>query len=150
MRIAQIAPLQTATPPHTYGGTERVIHNLTESLVQLGHEVTLFAAGDSQTRARLIPGLAKAVSFDPDMEVNAYHMAMLEEVYRHADEFDIIHSHLDYLTLPFIRDHHDADGLDPALALGLQELCESMRRMPMPIMWRSARASAGRSPISIG
>jgi glycosyltransferase involved in cell wall biosynthesis len=103
MRIAQIAPLQTTTPPHTYGGTERVVHNLTESLVQLGHEVTLFATGDSQTSARLIPGLAKAVNFDPDIEVNAYHTAMLEEAYRHADEFDIIHSHLDYLTLPFIK-----------------------------------------------
>src|SRR5215469_15040815 len=103
MRIAQIAPLQTATPPHTYGGTERVVHNLTESLVQLGHEVTLFATGDSQTSARLVPGIAAAVNFDPDIEVNAYHTAMLEEAYRHADEFDIIHSHLDYLTLPFIK-----------------------------------------------
>ncbi len=102
MRIAQIAPLQAATPPHAYGGTERVIHNLTESLVQLGHEVTLYATGDSKTSARLVPGLRKAVNFDPDIEINAYHIAMLEDVYSHASDFDIIHSHLDYLTLPFI------------------------------------------------
>ncbi len=103
MRIAQIAPLQVAVPPHAYGGTERVIYNLTESLVQLGHEVTLFAAGDSQSSARLVPAVSKAVSFDPAVDVNAYHVAMLYEVYSHASEFDIIHSHLDYLTLPFIR-----------------------------------------------
>jgi glycosyltransferase involved in cell wall biosynthesis len=102
MRIAQIAPLQTATPPHAYGGTERVISNLTESLVKLGHEVTLFATGDSRTSARLVPGAAKPANFDPEIEVNAYHLAMLKGVYEHADEFDIIHSHIDYLTLPFV------------------------------------------------
>jgi glycosyltransferase involved in cell wall biosynthesis len=102
MRIAQIAPLQTATPPHAYGGTERVISNLTESLVQLGHDVTLFATGDSQTSARLVPGVAEAVNFDPDIDISAYHIAMLNRVYERAHEFDIIHSHLDYLTLPFV------------------------------------------------
>jgi glycosyltransferase involved in cell wall biosynthesis len=103
MKIAQVAPLQVATPPHAYGGTERIIHNLTESLVEMGHEVTLFATGDSQTSARLVPGVAKAIEFDPEIEANAYHIAMLEEVYRHASEFDVIHSHLDYLTFPFIE-----------------------------------------------
>jgi glycosyltransferase involved in cell wall biosynthesis len=102
MRIAQIAPLQAATPPHAYGGTERVIYNLTESLVQFGHEVTLFATGDSHTSARLVPGVAEAVNFDPDTVISAYHVAMLENVYRHASDFDVIHSHLDHLTLPFI------------------------------------------------
>ena len=102
MKIAQIAPLQTATPPHAYGGTERVVSNLTESLVQLGHDVTLFATGDSRTSARLVPGAAEAANFDPEVEINAYHVAMLREVYEHADEFDIIHSHVDYLTLPFV------------------------------------------------
>jgi glycosyltransferase involved in cell wall biosynthesis len=102
MRIAQVAPLQAATPPQAYGGTERVIYNLTESLVQLGHKVTLFATGDSRTSARLVPGVAEAVNFDPDTVINAYHIAMLEDVYRHASDFDVIHSHLDYLTLPFI------------------------------------------------
>jgi glycosyltransferase involved in cell wall biosynthesis len=102
MRIAQIAPLQTATPPHAYGGTERVISNLTESLVQLGHDVTLYATGDSQTSARLVPGVTQGVNFDPEIDINAYHIGMLKSVYEHADEFDIIHSHLDYLTLPFV------------------------------------------------
>jgi glycosyltransferase involved in cell wall biosynthesis len=102
MRIAQIAPLQAATPPHAYGGTERVIYSLTESLVQLGHEVTLFATGDSRTSARLVPGIAEAVNFDPETVISAYHIAMLENVYRHASDFDVIHSHLDHLTLPFI------------------------------------------------
>ncbi|PWT73543.1 MAG: glycosyl transferase [Chloroflexi bacterium] len=102
MRIAQIAPLQAATPPHAYGGTERVIYNLTESLVQLGHEVTLFATGDSRTSARLVPAVAEAVNFDPDTVISAYHIAMLADVYRQASDFDLIHSHLDHLTLPFI------------------------------------------------
>jgi glycosyltransferase involved in cell wall biosynthesis len=102
MRIAQIAPLQAATPPHAYGGTERVIYSLTESLVQLGHKVTLFATGDSRTSARLVPGIGKAVNFDPETVISAYHIAMLENVYRHASDFDVIHSHLDHLTLPFI------------------------------------------------
>jgi glycosyltransferase involved in cell wall biosynthesis len=79
-----------------------VIYNLTESLVQLGHEVTLFATGDSRTSARLVPGVAEAVNFDPDTVISAYHVAMLENVYRHASDFDVIHSHLDHLTLPFI------------------------------------------------
>lgn len=104
MRIAQVAPLQLAVPPRAYGGTERVIHNLTEALVRLGHDVTLFATGDSTTSAKLIPMLEKPLCFSPEHDANAFHIAMLDEVYtRHADAFDIIHSHLDYLTLPFLR-----------------------------------------------
>lgn len=104
MRIAQVAPLEVAVPPRGYGGTERVIYSLIEELVRLGHDVTLFAAGDSQTSAKLVPMLGKSLHFDPAHDVNAYHVAMLEEVYtRYADAFDVIHSHLDYLTLPFLR-----------------------------------------------
>ncbi len=102
MRIAEIAPLQVATPPHGYGGTERVISGLTEGLIRLGHEVTLFATGDSQTSARLVPGIPRAINFDSEVDATAYHVAMLEEVYQRANEFDVIHSHLDYLTLPFV------------------------------------------------
>lgn len=101
MRIAQLAPLRVAVPPAHYGGTERCIANLTEELVRLGHDVTLFASGDSHTSARLVKYIPKAVGFDPKIEYNAYHVAMLAEVYRQADRFDVIHSHLDYLTLPF-------------------------------------------------
>ncbi len=102
MRIAQIAPLQVAVPPTRYGGTERVISQLTEGLVRLGHDVTLFATGESQTSARLIASIPQAINFDPEVEASAYHLALLAEVYQRADEFDVIHSHLDYLTLPFL------------------------------------------------
>jgi glycosyltransferase involved in cell wall biosynthesis len=103
MRIAQIAPLQVAVPPRNYGGTERVIANLVEALVQLGHDVTLFASGDSRTSAELVPYAPEAFNFDPTIEACAFHVAMLADIYRQADRFDVLHSHLDYLTLPFIR-----------------------------------------------
>jgi len=103
MRIAQIAPLQVAVPPHTYGGTERVIANLTDALVRLGHDVTLFATGDSQTMARLVAPRPTGINFDPTADGTAQHLALLSEVYNRADDFDVIHSHLDFLTLPFTR-----------------------------------------------
>ncbi len=103
MRIAQIAPLHVAVPPRNYGGTERVIANLVEALVQLGHDVTLFASGDSQTSAELVPCAPEAFNFDPTINACAYHVAMLADIYRQADRFDVLHSHLDYLTLPFTR-----------------------------------------------
>ncbi len=101
MRIAQVAPLQVAVPPAGYGGTERVVSELTEELVERGHEVTLFASADSHTSARLVPMVERAINFDPEVDATARHLAMLDEVYDQADRFDIIHSHLDYLTLPF-------------------------------------------------
>jgi glycosyltransferase involved in cell wall biosynthesis len=102
MRIAQVVPLQVAVPPKAYGGTERVVYNLTEALVRLGHDVTLFASGDSHTSARLVPMIDQALCFNPDVDVTALHTAMLEDIYRQAGRFDVIHSHLDYLTLPFV------------------------------------------------
>lgn len=101
MRIAQVAPLYVATPPRSYGGTERIISALTEALVQRGHEVTLFATGDSRTNARLVACVPQALGFDHIFESGAAHVAMLAQVYRRASEFDIIHSHVDYHTLPF-------------------------------------------------
>jgi glycosyltransferase involved in cell wall biosynthesis len=103
MRIAQIAPLQVAVPPQDYGGTERCIYNLTEALVALGHDVTLFASGDSTTSARLVPGLPRAIRFDPAVDAAAVHIAHLTEIYRQADQFDVIHSHLDFFALPFAQ-----------------------------------------------
>src|SRR5579862_9361004 len=103
MRIAQIAPLQVSVPPHTYGGTERVIANLTDALVRLGHDVTLFATGDSVTTARLIAPRPTGINFDPTVDGTAQHLALLSEVYNQAGDFDVIHSHLDFLTLPFTR-----------------------------------------------
>lgn len=103
MRIAQVVPLHVAVPPLGYGGTERVVYELTEALVHMGHEVTLFASGDSRTSARLIPMVERAINFDPEIDAAGHHVAMLDEVYNQANQFDIIHSHLDYLTLPFTR-----------------------------------------------
>lgn len=99
MRIAQVAPLTEAVPPKLYGGTERVVSWLTEELVALGHDVTLFASGDSQTSARLEATWPKALRLDGAVrDPNALHMVMLENVRRKCDddEFDFLHFHLDY------------------------------------------------------
>lgn len=97
MRIAQIAPLTEAIPPKLYGGTERVISWLTEELVAFGHDVTLFASGDSQTSGKLIAVWPKALRVDCEVrDAVALHMAMLELVRRQAAEFDLLHFHLDY------------------------------------------------------
>jgi len=97
MRIAQIAPLTEAIPPKLYGGTERVISWLTEELVALGHDVTLFASGDSHTSAKLVSGWPRALRFDDEVrDANALHLTMLEQVCRRAWDFDILHFHLDY------------------------------------------------------
>src|SRR5262245_4105004 len=97
MHIAQIAPLTEAIPPRLYGGTERVVSWLTEELVALGHDITLFASGDSQTSAKLEPVWPKALRLDGSVcDANALHMTMLERVCRKAEQFDVLHFHLDY------------------------------------------------------
>ena len=99
MRIAQVAPLTEAVPPKLYGGTERVVHWLTEELVALGHEVTLFASGDSQTSGKLEAAWPKALRLDGAVrDANALHMVMLERVRQKCDDeqFDVLHFHLDY------------------------------------------------------
>jgi glycosyltransferase involved in cell wall biosynthesis len=97
MRIAQIAPLTESVPPRLYGGTERVVSFLTEELVAMGHQVTLFASGDSQTSAELSAVWPCALRFDRNIrDAIAPHMLMLEEVRRRAGEFDVLHCHLDY------------------------------------------------------
>ena len=104
MRIAQVAPLYESVPPRLYGGTERVVSYLTEELVEQGHEVTLFASGDSTTRARLVPLRPEALRLDNScVDQLAHHILMLERVFEEADEFDIIHFHVDYLHFPFSR-----------------------------------------------
>jgi glycosyltransferase involved in cell wall biosynthesis len=101
MRIAQIAPLYESCPPQLYGGTERVVSYLTEELVRMGHEVTLFASGDSQTKAKLVPGSKRALRLDPDVvDPLAYHMIMMGRVLQQAEDFDILHFHTDYLHYP--------------------------------------------------
>src|SRR5215208_6717490 len=98
MKIAQIAPLAESVPPSLYGGTERVVSYLTEELVRMGHDVSLFATADSATRARLRPMAPRGLRLDRDChDPLAHHIAMLGEVMLAADEFDVIHFHIDYL-----------------------------------------------------
>jgi glycosyltransferase involved in cell wall biosynthesis len=102
MKIAQVAPLYEAVPPLLYGGTERVIHYLTEELVKEGHEVTLFASGDSVTNAALVAPVQQALRLDPVcVDPLAHHIIEMDEVMRRSDQFDIIHFHTDYLHFPF-------------------------------------------------
>jgi len=104
MKIAQVAPLAEAVPPKLYGGTERVVAYLTDALVELGHDVTLFASGDSATKATLSPVWPRALRLDPEVKDPIAPMFMqLETVARRAHEFDVIHSHLDYFGYPFLR-----------------------------------------------
>jgi glycosyltransferase involved in cell wall biosynthesis len=104
MKIAQISPLYESVPPKLYGGTERVVHYLTEELVAQGHDVTLFASGDSVTNARLIAAHPRALRLDKNcIDKFAPHFAMMEVVEKESHNFDIIHSHIDYLYYPLLR-----------------------------------------------
>ena len=104
LKIAQLAPLYEAVPPALYGGTERVVSWLTEALVELGHDVTLFASGDSTTSARLIPCCPRALRLDGVMDhAGPRHTLMLEEVQRRAPALDVIHNHMDVVALPLSR-----------------------------------------------
>jgi glycosyltransferase involved in cell wall biosynthesis len=100
MRIAQVSPLFEAVPPKLYGGTERVISFLVEELVAMGHDVTLFASGDSVTSASLVPICERAVRFDASLnDWHALYHRTLEAVYRQKEDFDVLHFHLDYFPL---------------------------------------------------
>lgn len=104
MNIAQVAPLYESVPPKLYGGTERVVSYLTEELVRQGHEVTLFASGDSQTQATLIPMCPRALRLAEEcVDSLVHHVLMLEHVAKLADTFDVIHFHVDYLHFPLSR-----------------------------------------------
>src|SRR2546421_11521612 len=103
MRVAQIAPLVESVPPKLYGGTERVVSWLTEELVELGHDVTLFASGDSLTRAKLIPVVPRALRLArPHPDPIAAQTSLLEALAQHASDFDVIHAHIDWLHLPLL------------------------------------------------
>jgi len=104
MKIAQIAPLTEAVPPRLYGGTERIVAYICDELVELGHDVTLFASGDSISRARIESMCPKALRLDPSVRDHlAPNIFMLETIARRADEFDFVHLHVDYLSYPFLR-----------------------------------------------
>jgi glycosyltransferase involved in cell wall biosynthesis len=101
MKIAQVSPLYESVPPKAYGGTERVVSWLTEELVRLGHEVTLFASGDSMTTAELVPCCPKSLRLSTGcVDQMAHHFVLLERVLQRKDEFDLIHFHTDYLHFP--------------------------------------------------
>jgi glycosyltransferase involved in cell wall biosynthesis len=104
MKIAQIAPLIESVPPRLYGGTERMVSYLTEELVRLGHDVTLFASGDSVTSARLVPCVPKALRLESKVQDSIpYYMLMLDRVRSCASEFDILHFHIDFFPFPIFR-----------------------------------------------
>jgi glycosyltransferase involved in cell wall biosynthesis len=109
LRIAQVAPLFERVPPLLYGGTERVVGYLTEELVRLGHEVTLFASGDSQTSARLVPACPRALWRDDRVrETLPHHVRLMELVFADVGRFDVLHFHCDYLHFPLVRRHRCA------------------------------------------
>jgi glycosyltransferase involved in cell wall biosynthesis len=108
MRIAQIAPLEESCPPQLYGGTERIVSFLTEELVRQGHDVTLFASGDSRTSAKLVRCSEQALRLNPAVKSSLpYNFIMLDEVRRRAQDFDVLHFHIDLLHYPMIRDLAD-------------------------------------------
>ena len=104
LKIAQIAPLMESVPPRLYGGTERIVSYLTEELVGLGHEVTLFASGDSITAANLVPCVPKALRLDASVrDPIPYYMLMLDRVRQRVDDFDVLHFHIDQFHFPLFR-----------------------------------------------
>jgi glycosyltransferase involved in cell wall biosynthesis len=104
MRIAQVAPLMESVPPRLYGGTERIVSYLTEELVRQGHQVTLFASGDSVTRAELVACTNRALRLDPEVrDPLPYQVIAIDQVRRRAYEFDVLHFHIDYLHFPLFR-----------------------------------------------
>jgi glycosyltransferase involved in cell wall biosynthesis len=103
MRVAQVAPLAESVPPSLYGGTERVVAWLVDELVDLGHEVTLFASGDSATKCKLVPVLPRALRLGrPRSDPIAAQTLLLEAIADHASNFDVIHAHIDWLHLPLL------------------------------------------------
>ena len=150
LRIAQVAPVWARVPPVTYGGTERIVYHLTEELVRRGHDVTLFASGDSLTSARLRPccelnlfdGIAKGEVFRPEF----YTLKNLADAVRDADSFDIIHCHLGCFSLPFSRLTGTPVLHTLPSVLGVDELWMLQQYPEAPVIARSHRQIADVSP----
>jgi glycosyltransferase involved in cell wall biosynthesis len=132
MKIAQIAPLCEAVPPPLYGGTERIVAWLTDALVDLGHDVTLFASADSRTRARLVPCRDRAIRMDPAPLKSdlAAHLSMLHEVRARATEFDVLHFHVDLMHFPMFADCAERTITTLHGRLDLKDLADMYRRWP--------------------
>ena len=135
MRIAQVAPLYESVPPKYYGGTERVVSYLTEELVREGHEVTLFASGDSETAARLVAATPRSLRLDKScVDQLAHHILLLAQVTGRASEFDVIHYHIEYLHFPQsrCRPHPHVTTLHGRLDLpDLATLYDEFHEMPV-------------------
>ncbi len=131
MRIAMIAPLAESVPPARYGGTERVVHYLTEALVRMGVQVTLFASGDSRTSAELVACAPNALRLDPEVRDHLPHtVAMLEQVRRRAHRFDVLHFHIDFLHFPVFADRLDTTLTTLHGRLDLPDLKAAHRAFP--------------------
>ena len=131
MKIAQIAPLAESVPPKLYGGTERIVSYITEELVHQGHDVTLFASGDSVTSAKLVPVTKMALRLNPHVkDPIPHHMILLDEVRRRADEFDILHFHIDLLHMPMVQDMLDRTVTTLHGRLDLPDLVPFYRAFP--------------------
>jgi glycosyltransferase involved in cell wall biosynthesis len=147
MKIAQIAPLYESVPPKLYGGTERVVSYLTEELVRQGHEVTLFASGDSVTAAKLESGCETALRLKKCGDPLAHHVVQLDKVLEVAQKFDILHFHTDYLHFPVTRclQLPAVTTLHGRLDLGdLSSIYQRFDRMPLVSISQSQRRPMGR------
>jgi glycosyltransferase involved in cell wall biosynthesis len=136
MRIAQVSPLYESVPPRLYGGTERVVSYLTEELVRLGHDVTLFASADSVTRARLVPCCPTALRLAPGcIDMLAHHVVMMERVFSARDRFDVIHFHIDYVHFPLSRIYRKPHLTTLHGRLDIPDLVPLYREFPdMPVV----------------
>jgi glycosyltransferase involved in cell wall biosynthesis len=146
LRIAQVAPLSESVPPQLYGGTERIVSYLTEELVRQGHEVTLFASGDSVTNARLVAACERSLRLDTRcVDRMAHHIRMLEQVYQHATDFDVVHFHVDYLHFPLTRRQPIAHVTTLHGRLDIQDLVPLYREFrDMPVV---SISGAQRKPL---
>src|SRR5688572_18550160 len=146
MKIAQIAPLMESVPPRLYGGTERVVSYLTEELITQGHDVTLFASGDSLTNAKLVPCCPKALRLDPAVrDTIPSYMLMLDKVRRMASQFDMLHFHIDQFHFPLF---HDTPGRTLTTLHGRQDLPDLMQLYAgFPDMPLVSISNAQRLPI---
>ena len=146
MKIAQIAPLAESCPPRLYGGTERIVSYLTEELVRQGHEVCLFASGDSITSAELVPCTKMALRLDSSVkDMIPYHVMMLDQVARRADEFDVLHFHIDHLHYPLMRPYADRILTTLHGRLDLPDLVPFYSAFPEPAL--ISISDAQRSPM---
>jgi glycosyltransferase involved in cell wall biosynthesis len=132
MRIAQVAPLYEAVPPRLYGGTERIVAYLCDALVDMGHDVTLFAAADARTKAQLVPARRQAIRLDPHpLKCDiAAHLSMLSDVRARADAFDVIHFHVGLIHFPFFEHIPQRTLTTLHGRLDLLDLPEAYRRWP--------------------